>query len=130
MARKKIPLKNWLIPRLRKISLIWQGKTIARDNAKVTVQEGFFKNGKPKFKTKFKCASCQNVFDREETHMDHANPVVDISGFTNWDDYINSLFCDESNYQCLCISCHDTKTQSENKQRREIKKTIDKKKKV
>jgi hypothetical protein len=96
----------------------WPGKAIARDNARVIVDDGHYKNGNPKTKLMFKCAGCLDLYEKEDTQADHINPVVDIKGFTNWDQYINALFCQPSGYQILCKTCHLSKTLSENSQRK------------
>ena len=100
-------------------------------------------------RTKFKCASCDGVFDRKETHMDHKNPVVpiDLKKIVKKykeifsDDFLNvikkdrkeseqfleiiiiiaRLFCKKSEYQCLCINCHKQKTLKENISRKEVR---------
>jgi hypothetical protein len=99
---------------LRKASRFWPPSIAALGLAEVP-------GSKPK---RFKCASCSKEFERSEVHRDHKNPVVDpVSGFTTWDNYIGRLLCDKDGYQILCIACHDTKTQTENKQRRKEKKS-------
>lgn len=47
--------------------------------------------------------------------MDHIHPVIDPKeGFTTWDDYIYSLFPEDSKaYQGLCYFCHSVKTYME-----------------
>lgn len=46
--------------------------------------------------------------------MDHIKPVVDPKkGFTTWDDFINRLYCEESNLQAICKGCHSAKTRQE-----------------
>lgn len=102
--------------------MYWVGKTIARDMSKVYVQDGTFKNGKPKMTVRYICAECErqglNVTHAlEDSQMDHIHPVVDVKGFTNWDDYINSLFCSPAGYQTLCRQHHLEKSQKENQQR-------------
>ena len=116
---RKMPksLKSWLIPKLRRISMYWVGKTIARDNARVYINDGVFKNGKVKTKLMFKCAGCLDLFEKQETQADHIIPTIDVKGFKSWDDYMSRLFCEPSGYQILCISCHLSKSLSENKQR-------------
>ena len=50
----------------------------------------------------------KNVF------VDHIKPIVDPeTGFTTWDDYIESMFCERDNLQLLCKSCHDEKSAKE-----------------
>ena len=46
--------------------------------------------------------------------VDHINPIVDPAvGFTNWNDYIERMFCEADQLQILCRSCHDTKSSEE-----------------
>lgn len=122
-------LYHWLNQKLRRISLYWPAKSIAREMAKVLVQEGFLKNGKIKYKTKYICAECHRqgleniVHDKEDTQMDHINPVIDINGFTTWDNYMQSLFCEPEAYQCLCKPHHLEKSIKENAQRYKNKKS-------
>lgn len=117
-------LFRWLEPRLRRLSLYWPGKTIAREIAKVYVSDGFHKNGKEKFVTRFICAECARqeinppYHVKENTQMDHINPAVKLEGFESWDEYLPSLFANPEGYQCLCVDHHQTKTQKENVQRK------------
>ncbi len=117
---KKLPksLQNWLIPKLRRISLIWPGKQISRDNAKVYIDDGTYLNGNPKTKLKYKCAKCSKLVDKTGGAMDHISPVIDIKGFKDWDSFMNSLFCEPEGYQHLCHECHQKKSNLENKERR------------
>lgn len=120
---KKLPnLYTWLVPKLRQAARIWPGKNMAKDAAKEKVHIGFYKNGNPEYKIMYKCAECKELFDAKEIHIDHKIPVVGPEGFTNWDDYINRMFCDFNNLQTLCLICHGFKSDQENKERREFKK--------
>lgn len=121
---KKVPnLYTWLVPKLRQIARIWPGKNIARDKAKERVHIGFYKNGNPEYKVMYKCVDCEQLFDGKETHVDHQIPVVGIEGFTDWDDYVNRLFCDSNNLVIRCIECHKIKSFLENKERSEFRKS-------
>lgn len=102
-----------LINKIRQVSQWWPYKNKAKNKAKVSVQIGFFKNGKPKFKVKYKCEACGDVHDKIE--MDHIIPVVDtLAGFVDWSSYINNMLCTDENYSALCHTCHQVKTQREN----------------
>lgn len=119
-------LKSLIIAKLREASRYWPPKKKARDAAKVKVEIGKFKNGKPKTALKYKCNSCAQLFDREDTHMDHIEPVIDpLIGFQDWNTYIFRLFVMEDKFQCLCSNCHKDKTKKENEVRKKIKKGID-----
>lgn len=122
----KTNLKKWIIPRLRSMSRFWPEKNDALNNAKVKVQIGFYKNGNAEYKTLFKCTQCEENYDRTEVQVDHVMPIVNVEGFTNWEDYINNLFCDSSKLQILCKACHFLKSQAENEERRKNKKIVKK----
>ena|ERR1700761_3189245 len=118
MARKSNPdLKKWLIHKLRRLSLQWPARTLAKQKA--WVERGMYR-----------CNACKDVYHYSNTHLDHINPVVNVKeAFTTWDSYIESLFCDEGNFQVLCVSCHEAKTLLEDNLRTIYKKKLDKKKK-
>lgn len=59
------------------------------------------------------CAICGDITPETLCSVDHINPVVPLSGFTNWDDIINRLFCEKEGLQVLCSPCHDKKTLKE-----------------
>lgn len=65
----------------------------------------------------------QNVF------VDHIVPIVDPHiGFTNWDVYIERMFCEKESLQLLCKACHDIKSDEERKvavERRRKEKDVD-----
>lgn len=54
---------------------------------------------------------------KKNIHVDHIEPVVPLTGFTNLDDYAKRLFCEVDNLQLLCHPCHDLKTKEETVQR-------------
>ena len=109
--------RSWLIPKLRKFSVYWPERRYARENARVEVPDGFFKNGNPKIKIMYKCGICSSIVDRDQIHIDHIKPVVDIEGFSTWDEYIKSLFCKLENLQAICEGCHSKKSIKENQER-------------
>lgn len=116
MSRKLPKLTTWLTPKLRRLSMQWAGKSIARDNAKIYIQDGYYKNGNPKIIRYYVCQNpeCGLIVDEENSQMDHIEPVVSVDGFTTWDNYIETLFSNPNNYACLCLTCHAEKTRLEN----------------
>lgn len=122
VAKNHMDLKKWLVPHLRNIARQWPEKNKARDRAKIRVAVGHFKNGKIEYRTMFKCAGCQENFIREETAVDHIFPVVEVTGFVDWNTYVSRLFCDSASLQVLCNFCHTSKSNCENTERRENKK--------
>jgi 5-methylcytosine-specific restriction endonuclease McrA len=83
----------------------------------------------------FTCQLCGATnLKNSEKHVDHIIPVVSNSGFTDWNSFIPNLFCDEDNFQIICIPCHDLKSEKENHNRhvfkRKKKKATKKKKRT
>lgn len=67
----------------------------------------------------YRCAACEGLFVSSDVNVDHIKPVVDPKkGFKTWDEYIDRLFCELSNFQVLCRPCHKEKTQKEKEQRK------------
>ncbi len=55
---------------------------------------------------------------RKNVQIDHIIPVVDpAKGFTDWNDYIEKMFCTPEGFQVLCLEHHDLKTKVENSNR-------------
>lgn len=66
----------------------------------------------------YKCNLCgRKDCGRKEINLDHIQPVIPLTGFTTFDDFIARLFCEEDGYQVLCLSCHKLKTKAENEKR-------------
>lgn len=118
-------LKNFIINTLRRASFRWKPRGESKKRYKVKVGE--FKTGRAKYG--YKCAHCEGVFKSGEVKMDHIDPVVALTGWENFDVFIERMFCDEDGFQCLCPECHDKKTSEEKeirKKHRKEKKELDK----
>ena len=62
----------------------------------------------------YRCNVCQTFVGSTKVSVDHISPVVSVvEGFLDFNTFIERLFCDESNLQVICDSCHNTKTQAE-----------------
>lgn len=110
-ARRK-ELKKLLNKTLRNASMRWKGKTIARQNAR-------------RARGKYECAECgpKKLYGPKEVQMDHIEPVCNIStGFIDWNEYIDRMFCFPEGYQALCKPHHQIKTQLENATRNKLTK--------
>lgn len=108
---KPINLQHWLVQKIRRISYQFPSRKEAIKKARVA-------------RGQYKCAQCGGIFKHGEFQLDHVDPVIDPhTGFTNWDDFINRMFCDVDGWQILCKeTCHKYKTQRENEIRKLIKK--------
>lgn len=117
-ARKPFIFRAWFINALRKISYRYPPRYEADKAAKVAYGQ-------------YKCAICQQVFRKKDTQMDHVVPIVDPAvgfpktpdGRDDWTPYIERMFAQVGGWQRLCKPCHQTKTQGENKIRRDVKKS-------
>lgn len=67
------------------------------------------------------CSLCKNKVGHKMIKADHINPVVPLTGFTNWDDYIKRMFVEVDGYQAICKDCHAKKTKEENAERKNYK---------
>ena len=67
----------------------------------------------------YQCEKCMAKLRNGEFQIDHTAPVISPTrGFVSFDVYIERLFVDYTKLKLLCIPCHQTKTQRENKRRR------------
>ena len=122
--KKPLDKKSFVIATLRKASYRWPTRNQAIRRAKVNVEVGIYKNGKPKTKLMPYCEHCGLI--TEDTVKDHVEPAVDPKkGFTGWQDYVERMFPDtEWGYQILCKSCNKEKTDKEIKNRKKAKKKL------
>lgn len=54
--------------------------------------------------------------------MDHIIPCVGKSGWTNFDDFIETLYSEVNNWGVICESCHDEKSLAEGQVRKKKRK--------
>lgn len=102
--------KSFIISALRGATKRWGPRNEAKKEA--NVRRGFYK-----------CAECKEVVPLKvkrngrmvtNIHIDHIVPMVDPAvGFTNWDEYIERMFCEKDGLQVLCRDCHDVKCSEE-----------------
>jgi 5-methylcytosine-specific restriction endonuclease McrA len=99
-----------IIKYLRKSTITWTGRRDCLRRARKKVFDGqYTKNGKPIYKFHWQCAACREWFkDIKMLEVDHIDQIGPFEG--NWDNYINKMFCEQSNLQALCVVCHKKKT--------------------
>ncbi len=66
----------------------------------------------------YQCAACSELFVASDIVVDHVQPVIPVSGFSNWHDVVVRMFCGPDGLQVLCKPCHKIKTQAENAERK------------
>lgn len=70
------------------------------------------------------CQVCGSWVSTSKMAVDHIVPVVSVDeGFQDWNEFVARLWCDPSNLQRICDTCHDKKTQEERIARLKIKYT-------
>jgi 5-methylcytosine-specific restriction endonuclease McrA len=121
--------KSRIISALRQASRWWVHKSEAIARARV-------------WRWKYKCESCWEIWPlslppeegkkrkRKNIQADHKEPIVPVTGFTTYDDWIKRCFVWAEGFDALCWECHSIKTKKENTERRAIKKASKEAKKV
>jgi 5-methylcytosine-specific restriction endonuclease McrA len=118
-------LKNKIIQVLRKASYSHPARSLAKKKARVApstylcnICKTWIYDGKKDFsKLKFEYKNVKTG----KIHIDHIDPVIPLTGWMNFDNFITRLFCSEDNLQILCSECHKEKTFQEKEQRKQIK---------
>jgi 5-methylcytosine-specific restriction endonuclease McrA len=61
---------------------------------------------------------CLKWFPDKEVNVDHKIPVGALNCSADLAGFVERLFCEEQNLQCLCSNCHDIKTKKEKELRK------------
>lgn len=67
------------------------------------------------------CENCGEVTPRYKLDVDHISPKIPVhKSFDqlSLDEYVDAAWCELTNLQCLCESCHDKKSALETKLRK------------
>ena len=119
LTKEEAKLKNFVVSQLRgsfrKYYVKYEVLNEAKTEKKVNASTG-------RIAQHYRCNGCKKEFVQSQVQIDHVCQVIKATGFTTWDDYINSLFCSKENLQVLCLTCHKAKTKEENAERRATKK--------
>jgi hypothetical protein len=104
-------LKAFIISGLRAASRRYPPKFETLNEAKTTKRVNPASGRLAQF---YRCNACKEEFPAKDVAVDHKKPVVDPKvGFVDWNTFIERLFCDKKNLQCLCHECHLLKSQKE-----------------
>lgn len=65
----------------------------------------------------YPCSGCGKLFKGNEVNVDHIDPIGHgvFDKIEDTIEFFNAVYCDESNLQILCKSCHKEKTAKEKK---------------
>jgi hypothetical protein len=116
--------KLYVLNILRQGTIRWRGRTETLRRASKKVFEGRInkETGIQILKTHWQCNKCK-CWDRNMSNFE-VDHIVEVGSFNgNWTDYIERLYCEQSNLQVLCVRCHATKTSKSNATLRYRRKT-------
>ena len=93
---------------LRQKSRWW--KPIAQCKAKA---KRAYKGPLKRQKFEYQCNDCKGWFPDKVINVDHIVPAGTLRCADDLPAFVERLFCEEDNLQCLCSKCHNRKTQKE-----------------
>lgn len=95
---------------LRQKSRFWKPITQCRINSRRP-----YKGANKRQKFEYQCNECKNWFSDKQIAVDHKIPAGSLNSGDDLKGFVERLFCEEKDLQCLCSNCHDIKTQKERK---------------
>jgi hypothetical protein len=101
--------RSFIVSALRRASCRWRPKNDVKKNARVG-------------RNQYKCAMCSVIVGNKDAKVDHIAPCVPVTGWDDYDGFIQRLFVEVDGLRVLCVECHD-KVTTEQKQVRKQQKT-------
>lgn len=98
---------------LRQKSRWWKPVSECKQKAK-RVYKG--SNNRQKFE--YQCNHCKNWYAEKNINVDHIIPAGTLTCANDLPGFVERLFCEVDNMQCLCTECHNIKTQNERKNKK------------
>jgi hypothetical protein len=122
--KKKYNLKSNITSALRKVWQWHPGRTEAMKRAESGEHYvKIAKKSKKEYKAPYyKCEYCG--VKTEKIKVDHIETVVDLTGFEDWNTYINRLFVPADKLRCWCKDCHDAVTLVQTQVRKKLKQKL------
>jgi 5-methylcytosine-specific restriction endonuclease McrA len=102
----------WMFIRnsLRRRSIVWKPISLCRERAR---RAYVGTNNRQKYE--YQCNVCKNWFKGTEISVDHINPVGSLNNAQDLPKFVETLFCEIDNLQCICSGCHTAKSLIDNK---------------
>ena len=66
-------------------------------------------------KFEYQCNVCNTWFPEKKINIDHIIPAGSLRSANDLPGFVERLFCEVDNLQCICESCHTKKTEDERK---------------
>jgi 5-methylcytosine-specific restriction endonuclease McrA len=74
-----------------------------------------YKGPNKRQKFEYLCNSCKTWFPDKQINVDHIVGAGSLNCGQDLPGFVDRLFCEQDNLQCLCTDCHDHKTKLEKK---------------
>lgn len=65
----------------------------------------------------YQCNVCKGWFPNSQVEVDHIIPAGRLSDYSDLPSFVERLFCEQDNLQCICKKCHAKKTEIERSER-------------
>jgi 5-methylcytosine-specific restriction endonuclease McrA len=98
---------------LRQKSRWWKPVSECKQKAKRV-----YKGTNKRQKFEYQCNHCKNWYAEKNINVDHIIPAGTLTCANDLPGFVERLFCEVDNMQCLCTECHNIKTQNERKNKR------------
>ena len=72
-----------------------------------------YKGPNKRQKFEYQCNVCEGWFPEKKINIDHIIPAGTLRCANDLPGFVERLFCEEDNLQCICEKCHDVKTKNE-----------------
>ena len=66
-------------------------------------------------KWEYQCNVCKSWFPDKKINIDHIEPAGTLRCAADLPGFVERLFCEQHNLQCICTTCHDIKTKNDKK---------------
>lgn len=93
---------------LRQKSRFWKPIAIVKAKARRPYQ-----GNRKRQKFEYQCNACKGWFPEKKINIDHIVPAGTLSCAADLPGFVERLFCETDNLQCLCEDCHNEKTANE-----------------
>jgi 5-methylcytosine-specific restriction endonuclease McrA len=93
---------------LRQKSRWWKPITQCKLEAK-----RIYKGPNKRQKFEYQCNECKDWFIEKKINVDHIVGAGSLKCANDLPGFVERLFCEIENLQCLCTDCHNIKTQNE-----------------
>jgi len=98
---------------LRQKSRWWKPVSECKQKAKRV-----YKGSNKRQKFEYQCNHCKNWHAEKNINVDHIIPAGTLTCANDLPGFVERLFCEVDNMQCLCTECHNIKTKNERKNKR------------